>query len=748
MKQNKQNIFFTHPEKPESSENRKKQEGQGTVNIESLNPSQHKAVTHGDGPVLVIAGAGSGKTRTLVHRMAWLLDQGVPPESILLLTFTRRSAQEMLQRAARISGQSCNRVVGGTFHATANMLLRRHGHHLGFTGGFTIIDRGDAEGIINLLRNSLGLSGAGKRFPTKRVILNLLSGAINKSVELEDLIYETQPHLIEFAQDIVRIRKEYEAFKLNNALMDYDDLLVNWQRLLGESVLARTEIASQFRYILVDEYQDTNLIQAQIVRLLAYGHDNVMVVGDDAQSIYSFRGADFYNIMRFPEQFPGTSIIKLEQNYRSVQPVLALTNAIIAQAEEKYTKELFSEIEGGVKPVVYSARNEGSEARFIVEKIKTLLQADTASKEIAVLFRSGFHSYKLEMELAAHSLDFEKRGGMKLTEAAHIKDALSFLRVLINPWDNLSWNRLLLQLDKVGPKTAQKILETIMAEDTPIQALREYKTGAKWKEPLQHLAEALTTMDRPELTPSGVFDLVMEYYEPIFERIYHDDYPKRRRDLEQLKALIGGYGDLQSFVDDTALDPPDPAPSTGETAPEKLILSTIHSAKGLEWDAVFVIGLSEGRFPHQKTLPATTQWEEERRLLYVAATRAKKQLFLTYPRTIMTPDRKFLNVVMSPFLREINPGLYVNTDPAPVIGPNITAYRSNPEGVLPEPTTLKKTAVQSARTEFSQGMMVRHPFFGIGKVKEIPAPRRIEVRFDRHGDKLLHLDYAKLEVMD
>jgi len=748
MEQNKQNVFFTHPEKPESSGKRKEQEGQGTVNMESLNPSQHKAVTHGDGPVLVIAGAGSGKTRTLVHRMAWLLDQGVPPQSILLLTFTRRSAQEMLHRATQISGQSCNRVVGGTFHATANMLLRRHGHHLGFTGGFTIIDRGDAEGIINLLRNSLGLSGAGKRFPTKRVILNLLSGAINKSFELEDLIFETQPHLIEFVRDIVRIRKEYEAFKLNNALMDYDDLLVNWQRLLGESVLARTEIASQFRYILVDEYQDTNLIQAQIVRLLAYGHDNVMVVGDDAQSIYSFRGADFYNIMRFPEQFPGTSIIKLEQNYRSVQPVLALTNAIIAQAEEKYTKELFSEIEGGAKPVVYSARNEGSEARFIVEKIKTLLQANTASKEIAVLFRSGFHSYKLEMELAAHSLEFEKRGGMKLTEAAHIKDALSFLRVLINPWDNLSWNRLFLQLDKVGPKTSQKILDTIMAEDKPIKALGEYKTGAKWKESLQRLAEALTAMDRPELTPSGVFDLVMEYYAPIFERIYHDDYPKRRRDLEQLKALVGGYGDLQSFVDDTALDPPDPAPSTVEAAPEKLILSTIHSAKGLEWDAVFVIGLSEGRFPHQKTIPASQQWEEERRLLYVAATRAKKQLFLTYPRTIMTPDRKFLNVVMSPFLREINPGLYVNKDPAPVIGQNITAYRSNPEGVLPEPTTLRKTAVQSARTEFSQGMMVRHPFFGIGKVKEIPAPRRIEVRFDRHGDKLLHLDYAKLEIMD
>ncbi|MCI5189689.1 MAG: ATP-dependent helicase [Candidatus Electrothrix sp. AS4_5] len=721
----------------------------------SLNSSQYKAVTHGEGPVLVIAGAGTGKTRTLVHRMAWLLDQGVPPESILLLTFTRRAAQEMLQRAAHISGSSCRYVVGGTFHATANMLLRRQGHFIGFGNGFTILDRGDAEGIINLLRNSLGFSGTGrtgKRFPTKRVVLNLLSGAINTSVALEDFISRTQSHLVKFTQDILAIRKGYQEFKRNNALMDYDDLLVNWQRLLAESVEARLEISSRYRYILVDEYQDTNLIQARIIRLLAYNHDNVMVVGDDAQSIYSFRGADFYNIMRFPEQFPDTQTITLEQNYRSVQPILALTNAIMAQAREKYTKELFSEIPGKRKPVVYSARNEANEASFIVDKIQSLLQAGTENSEIVVLFRSSFHSYKLEMELAAHSLDFEKRGGMKLTEAAHIKDALSFLRVLINPWDNLSWNRLLLQIDKIGPKTAQKILDTILAEDQPINALGEYAgtSKAKWKEALLRLTKvmtAMTAMDRLNLTPLDVFDLMMEYYEPLFERMYPDDYPKRRRDLEQLKVLISEYRNLQSFVDDTALEPPDASTRTGETAPEKIILSTIHSAKGLEWDVVFVIGLAEGRFPHQKTVQGE-QWEEERRLLYVATTRAKKQLFLTYPRTIMTPDRKFLAVVMSSFLREINPTLYVQEHPVPAIGPNVIAYRSSPEVVLSEPTSLTKTTAQSARIEFSKGMTVRHPFFGIGKVKEIPSPRRIEVCFDQHGDKLLHLDYAQLEVMD
>ncbi len=716
------------------------------INPDSLNTAQYAAVTHGEGPVLVIAGAGSGKTRTLVYRMAFLLEQGIMPESILLLTFTRRSAQEMLWRAGRISDQSCRRVVGGTFHATANMLLRRHGHHLGFNSGFTIIDRGDAEGIINLLKSSLGLTGPGKRFPAKGVVLNLISGSVNKSRPIEDLVYESQSHLSEYIDDFLAIQRHYHQFKTEHGLMDYDDLLVNWQRLLVESDQAQYDVCSRFNYILVDEYQDTNLIQAEIVRLMAHNHDNVMVVGDDAQSIYSFRGADFYNIMRFPDQFPGTSIIKLEQNYRSTQPILGLTNCIIEQAEEKFTKKLFTETEGGARPVVFAARNEAGEARFIVDKIKELQKAGMDKGEIAILFRSGFHSYKLEMELTSRFMLFEKRGGKKLTEAAHIKDVLSFLRILINPWDDLSWNRILLHLDKVGPKTVQKILVGIREQDDPISALLTYKAPPSWKEGFQRLTAALTEMRRPDLTPGGVFDLVLDYYQPILERIHHDDYPKRNRDLNQIKALVGGYGDLQSFVDDTALDPPESVgAATEEEEEKKLILSTIHSAKGLEWDAVFVLGLATGRFPHQKTVPGE-QWEEERRLLYVAATRAKKQLFLTYPRTLMTPDRKFMAASMSPFLCEINPGLYELDDPVPAFAqPPATSY----DGGLHEPVSGKKNnqTVQSARTEFAQGMMVKHPFFGIGTITAVPAPRRVEVHFDRHGNKSLHLDYAKLEVL-
>ncbi|BCO08351.1 DNA helicase [Desulfolithobacter dissulfuricans] len=706
------------------------------ISREVLNEAQFAAVTHGEGPVLVIAGAGSGKTRTLVYRMAHLIRQGVEPESILLLTFTRRAAEEMMWRAGQLTGQSCQRIMGGTFHATANMLLRRYGHHLGFGSGFTIIDRGDGEGIINLLKSSLGLAGAGKRFPSKRVIMNILSGSINRAIPIEDLIFEQYIHLSEFVEDIHTIRRHYAQFKLDHGLMDYDDLLVNWQRLLAESEEARHEICSRFQHILVDEYQDTNLIQAEIVRLLATEHDNVMVVGDDAQSIYSFRGADFYNIMRFPEQFPGTRIIKLEENYRSTQPILSLTNAIIEKAQQKFTKELFTSREGGTRPVVFGARNESSEARFIVQTIRELTAGGTDISEIAVLFRSGFHSYKLEMELTSSMVEYEKRGGLKLTESSHIKDALSFLRVVVNPWDHLSWNRILLQLDKVGPKTAQKILATIKQADDPIEALTRYRPARGWQAGFERLTRLFSELRRPDLSPGGQFDLVMEYYEPIFEKIYYDDYPKRRKELDQVKVLISGYGDLRSFVDDTTLDPPESASSSaGSEIQDRLVLSTIHSAKGLEWDVVFVMGLAQGRFPHQSAVPGEA-WEEERRLLYVAATRARKQLFLTYPRELVTPDRKMTRTGMSPFLREIEPGLYDNRETSP---------RRHTMESTPIPPARPAGRKAGGPVKFEVGMVVQHPFFGQGRIKDIPGPRRVEVSFDRHGDKILHLDYAKLD---
>jgi DNA helicase-2/ATP-dependent DNA helicase PcrA len=717
-------------------------DGVSPASRSNLNEAQHQAVTHGSGPLLVIAGAGSGKTRTLVYRVAHLIEQSVPPESILLLTFTRRAAQEMLWRAAQISSQSCRQVMGGTFHATSNLLLRRHGHHLGFAPGFTIIDRGDAEGIINLIKSSLGLAGAGKRFPSKRMIVNILSGAINKSRPIEDLVYEQHLHLAEFLDDLHRIQEHYARFKSDHGLMDYDDLLVNWLRLLTESPEARREVTSRFSHILVDEYQDTNLLQARIVRLLALEHDNVMAVGDDAQSIYSFRGADFYNIMRFPEQFPGTLVIKLEENYRSTQPILTLTNSIIASAEEKFTKTLFTRSSGGSRPLLYAARNEAAEARFVVDTIRTLEKEGTPLPNIAVLFRSGYHSYKLEMELTSRYIGFEKRGGLKLTESAHIKDVLSFFRVLTNPWDNLSWNRILLLLDKVGPKTVEKILAAIRDAADPLPALAGIKPGRTWAEGYGRLLELMRDLRGENLTPAVQYNMVLAFYEPIFEKIYYDDYPKRKKELEQLQALVAGYGDLQSLVDDTALDPPESGQDLARTADESglLVLSTIHSAKGLEWDAVFVIGLAEGRFPHQNALPGG-QWEEERRLLYVAATRARKKLYLTYPQELVNPDRSVLRTVMSPFVREINPGLYERLQAEPA------AYASFPTVAPARPAAAPVRPGGMPDGELGVGMIVKHPFFGRGQVKSLPGPRRVEVAFDRHGDKILHLDYARLEII-
>lgn len=714
------------------------------LDLGELNPAQYAAVVRTEGPVLVIAGAGSGKTRTLVYRVAHLLEKGVSPDNILLLTFTRKSAQEMLWRAGRLVNDSCSRVVGGTFHGTANLLLRRYGSHLGFGSNFTIIDRSDAEGIINLLKSSLGLTGRDLQFPSRRVIINMISGSVNKSIPLEDLIYGQYVHLSEHADDLLRLQKHYQEFKLTHGLMDYDDLLVNWKRLLAEVPEARQSIAARFTHIMVDEYQDTNLIQADIVRLLAHGHDNVMVVGDDSQSIYAFRGADFYNIMRFPKLFPNTQIIKLEQNYRSTQPILSLTNDLICQATEKYTKTLFTRLEGTIKPLLFAAADEREEARFVAGKIKELVAQGVKCRDIAVLFRSGFHSYKLEIELAAGSVDFEKRGGLKLTESAHMKDVLSFLRILANPRDNLSWNRVLLHLDKVGPKTAQKIAAQIGQSPEPFRLLAQFPAGKNWEAGLRLLARLFDDLLEEKL-PSAMYELIMIYYQPIFERLYHDDYPMRQKELEQLRAIIAEYGDLQAFVDDTTLDPPEAGASSRVEDSERLVLSTIHSAKGLEWEAVFVIGLAEGRFPHAKA-EAGEQWEEERRLLYVAATRAKKHLFLSYPKELMTPDRQFRRVGMSPFLAELKGGLFERIDKersfsSPFArterGENVDAH------VFPTRTGRSKVSM----TDLGKGVRVSHAFFGTGTVAATPRGRSVDVLFERHGLKTLHLDYAKLTIV-
>ncbi|MDR3089026.1 MAG: ATP-dependent helicase [Desulfobulbaceae bacterium] len=703
---------------------------------DSLNEAQHLAVTTTTGPVLVIAGAGSGKTRTLVHRVAYLIAEGVEPWQILLLTFTRKAAQEMLWRAAGLVGDSSAQVTGGTFHAIANNLLRRYANAIGYPSSFSIIDQADAEGIINLLKSSLGMGKENRQFPSKRAIIGIFSGAVNRSVGVPDIIERNYSHMAEHLDQILTLHQYYQSYKREHALMDYDDLLVNWRLLLAEHPEARDALSRRFAYIMVDEYQDTNLIQAEIVRLLAAPHNNVMVVGDDSQSIYSFRGADFHNIMRFPDLFPGASLIKLEENYRSTQPILTLTNSIIQAAAEKYAKTLFSRIEGGAKPQLYPARDERDEASFVVENIQKLIADGTPAWEIAVLFRSGFHSFRVELELAAAGHNFEKRGGLKLTESAHMKDVLAFLRLLVNPHDGLSWSRVFLQLEKIGPKTAQKFTTALVNATDTWQALAELPVKANFHDGFAALRRLFTDLRGGDSTPSSLYEKIFIYYQPILQRLYADDYPKRQKDLDQLKSIILAYADVRSFIDDTMLDPPN---VRDESSRDRLILSTIHSAKGLEFDAVFVIGLADGRFPHSAAGAMGAQYEEERRLLYVAATRARKHLWLTYPCELMTADRMFNRANMSPFLAEIPPHLYKRLRTRDMSAPIFT--RTRPITPSVDSPTLAKEA------DLIPGQRVSHAFYGAGIVTALGADRSFSVRFDRHGLKTLHFDYVRLTLL-
>ncbi len=724
--------------------------------LEALNEAQCRAVTHPGGPVLVIAGAGSGKTRTLTHRVAWLIGQGEDPAAILLLTFTRRAAQEMLDRAARLVGPACRGVWGGTFHAVGNMLLRRYGGVLGYPANFTILDRSDAEGILNLLRSSLELAGRGRRFPGKRALADIFGRAVNRNQSIEEVVRDQYPHFEPYLDDIVNLAGQYRAFKLDHGLMDYDDLLVNWKRLMEEHEEVAAAIAGRFRHVLVDEYQDTNHLQAAIVRHLAGPHGNVMAVGDDAQSIYSFRGADFRNIMAFPRLFPGTTIVRLEENYRSTNAILSVANAVIAKAAERYEKHLFTRKEGGEEPVVFAARDEGEQARYVAEQVAALAAGGADLDSVAVLFRSGYHSYKLELELASRNIPFEKRGGLKLTESAHIKDVLAFVRVLANPDDRLSWHRVLLQIERLGPKTAGRITAWLLEQEDPLGAMHTCGLRGRWRPAYDELAGLLQRL-AVETAPGAVLAAVLEHYRPVLERLYPDDYPRRLKDLDQLAGLVGGYDSLQAFLDDTALDPPEEGRE--EAASGRLVLSTIHSAKGLEWDTVFVIHLADGRFPPAQAA-FTDQMEEERRLFYVAVTRARQRLVLVYPRQVAGADRRPMPAPPSPFLDDIPSGLLKGRLPPAravagqqhlAVADRITAMLGNRPLPAQAPAggrVRDRAGGRALGAAIDAGSTVRHPFFGKGTVEKKVGSSTVHVFFPAHGTKILHLDYARLELVE
>jgi len=616
---------------------------------ELLNSSQLAAVTHRDGPILVIAGAGSGKTRTLIYRVARLIESGVPPGAILLLTFTRRASQEMLRRVEHLVGDRTRAVAGGTFHSFANLTLRQFGSAIGLKPNFTILDRSDMEDVVNLLRTRMGLGSRDRRFPKKGAITEAISMARNKRRELGEEIEFDFPHLAEHRDDLVRLAAAYDAYKREHGLLDYDDLLYRLADLLEQHDNVRRRLSDTYRYVMIDEYQDTNLIQAELVRLLAATHRNVMAVGDDAQSIYSFRGANFRNIMDFPEIFPGARVIKLEQNYRSLQGILDVANEVISRAADKYTKVLTAERLGEFRPLLVRAQDEHMQSRFVAERILELREQGVELGEIAVLFRSGFHSFDLELELQRRDIPFIKRGGFKFIETAHIKDVLAHLRVVVNPADAVSWLRALMLVPGVGHRRAERLIEEIVAASEPEQALARAaesigsatrsgggpgSSSGGTAAAAARLAALLADLRRgADARPADQIARTLEYYLPLMRETYPDDYPKRERDLEHFQTITERYRNLESMLADVALEPPND--SLGDVLavePEEgyLTLSTIHSAKGLEWRVVFLIWAADGRFPGPQSVGAE-EVEEERRLMYVASTRARDELYISYP---------------------------------------------------------------------------------------------------------------------
>ena len=604
---------------------------------EALNPSQLEAVTYTKGPLLVIAGAGSGKTRTLTYRVARLVEEGVSPGSILLLTFTRKSADEMLKRASTLLDHRCEKVSGGTFHSFANSILRKYASHIGFNPRFVVLDRPDSESLIGMLRKEMGFVSMYRSFPRKRTLANIFSKAINKVLSIEEVLFNDYAHFAQYQDSILDLSSAYAGRKAEHAFIDFDDLLIFLRRLLQESPEIRERLSKTYRYLMVDEYQDTNQIQADIISLLAGSEKNVMVVGDDSQSIYAFRGANFKNIIDFPKIFPGTQIIRLEENYRSIQPILDLSNIIIDRASEKYTKTLFTRKPGGSLPVLVSAADENSQSQFVVDTVQTLNGNGVSLDQITVLFRASFHSFDLELELNKRGTPFIKVGGFKFMEAAHIKDVLAHLRVLANPYDRLSWYRILLLLDKVGPSTAQKIYEAVSEKNSGYRGILDIKSKKGMSAGMDRLKDLYLKIDLKTMSVAKMGEYILEYYLPILENRY-DDHPKRRKDLEHLVTIMMRYAYLDPFLADMALEPPniriEDTFLVDEPERNRLTLSTIHSAKGLEWHTVFIIWALDGRFPSIHALDKSEDLEEELRLMYVAATRAKENLFFIYPMAV------------------------------------------------------------------------------------------------------------------
>ena len=634
------------------------------VLLVDLNDRQRSAVLHGEEPLLIVAGAGTGKTATLAHRVAYKIATGTDPERILLLTFTRRAAGEMLRRVDGIlrrlqieTGRAdpvpagrpstSGKVWGGTFHATAARLLRLHGRMIGLDPAFTILDRGDAEDLMGVVRTELGLSRNDRRFPLKATCLDIYSRCVNARESVEDAADTYFPWCKDGVEDLRRLFAAYVDRKGAQGVLDYDDLLLFWHGLMSDGRAARS-VRSRFDCALVDEYQDTNRLQAEILGMLCPEGKNLTVVGDDAQSIYSFRAATVRNILDFPQQFPDTRIVTLEQNYRSTQPLLDATNAMISGAVERHVKNLWTQRAGGPKPQMVTCEDEDEQSEYVIRQVLEHRESGLSLQRQAVLFRASHHSLALELELARRNIPFRKYGGLRFIETAHVKDLLAFLRLADNPRDLMAGSRVLMLLPGVGPKRAQNFMEHLRDPHTGFAAWMELPapssaSAAMW-DGLVSLMSAIGSRKPGDL--ASQIKRIRIFYTPLLERLY-DNARARLMDLEQLEWLAGRFPDRARFLAEMALDPPSYAEDLAGPPlldEDFLILSTMHSAKGLEWDAVYIIHAADGNIPSDMSTGSLEEIEEERRLFYVALTRAKDWLHVCYPLRYYKRSRGFSDV--------------------------------------------------------------------------------------------------------
>jgi DNA helicase-2/ATP-dependent DNA helicase PcrA len=620
-----------------------------------LNAAQRAAATFGEaaagrgfraGPLLVIAGAGTGKTSTLAHRVAHLLLNGVPAERVLLLTFTRRSALEMTRRAQRVVAEATANsrpgaaaVTGlrlpwsGTFHAIGNRLLREYAGRLGLDPAFSVLDRGDAADLMDVVRHRLGLSKTGERFPRKDTCLGIYSHRVNTQRPLRHTLETTYPWCLDWEPQLTGLYRAYVEEKLAQQALDYDDLLLWWQLMLRDDEIA-AQIGARFDHVLVDEYQDTNVLQAEILLRLKPSGAGVTVVGDDAQAIYSFRGATVENILKFPEQFsPPAQVVALEENYRSTQPVLDAANAVIADGTRQYRKFLRSTRGGGAQPRYVTVQDDQAQAAYVVERVLECRERGIELRRQAVLFRNADHSDVLELELLRRNIPYVKYGGLKFLEAAHVKDLLALLRWADNPRNRIAAFRVLQLLPGMGPASAQRTCDSFEAAGYLWASLAAQRVAPAAREHWSSFTALMASLGGPGATWEGQVGRVRAWYEPQLERLY-ESTQARSADLEQLERLATQYATREAFVTELTLDPPQAA---GDLAGDPLldedylVLSTVHSAKGQEWEAVHVLNVTDGSFPSEFSTGRPEMIEEERRLLYVAVTRAKRELHLIAP---------------------------------------------------------------------------------------------------------------------